>query len=110
MLEIPFVTVKIMRAVISTRLANVVKIVYVFRVQRSLKRTLTWRSDRPWRQTGKHTSVVRRPAVKITLVDLPVVTPFACELCGIDNAGVNSQWHAELKTVVDHSRNHWTFI
>src|SRR5690349_1176128 len=80
LLEVRFFAVEVVRPIIPIRIAHIIKIVSLRRVQRRIDRGLSGISDRARRQSRVQTSVVRRLAIDVAQVNSSVITPFTSKL------------------------------
>src|SRR5215213_3672290 len=100
-LEVGRVVIKIVRAVVACWLAHVVEVVGLGRVERGLNRAEAGRGDGAGREPRVEPRVVGRLALKVALVNLPVVLPLPGELRRVDDGRVYAERHPLLQAVVD---------
>ena len=79
-LKVRGLAVKVVRAVVSRGIADVIQVIGLGRIQRRVDLTLAVRAYRPGRQSREDPRVVGRAAVHIAQVNLPIVAPFAGQL------------------------------
>src|SRR5688500_9435927 len=103
--KVTSVVIKIVCSVVAIRIAHVIQVIRSRRIQCGFQRTLAWRSNRSWRQSGINSRVVRRPPFNVAAIDLPVVAPLALKLRCVDDARVNCEGNLFLQTIVDDGRN-----
>src|SRR5215211_120030 len=99
-----------MRAVISGRVAYVEEIVGLRGLERRFERAETGGGDRPGREPANLARVVRRIAVEVALIDLPVIPPLARGLRSVDDRGVDAERGVPRKPVVDDRRDTRTLL